>query len=56
VPIRSSRAGRVREDQIEDLDADMFVAFEGVGGAEHDQHGEHVPLQFEPAVGAVAKA
>ena len=43
------------QHQIEDFDADMLVALEGVGGAEHHEDREHVPLQFEPAVGAVAE-
>ncbi len=43
------------EKQIEDLDPDVLVALEGVGCAEHHQDGEHVPLQFKPAVRAVAE-
>ena len=43
------------EEQIEDFDPDMLVALEGVGRAEHHQDREHVPLQFEPAVRAVAE-
>ena len=42
----------LRQHQIEDLDADMLVALEGVGRAEHHQDGEHVPLQLQPAVRA----
>ena len=43
------------EEQIEDLDPHMLVALEGVGRAEHHQDGEHVPLQFKPAVRAVTE-
>ena len=43
------------EIQIEDLDPDVLVALEGVGGAEHHQDRKHVPLQFEPAIGAVVE-
>ena len=43
------------DHEIEDFDANMLVALEGVGGAEHHQDREHVPLQFEPAIGAVAE-
>src|SRR6476620_801581 len=33
----------------------MLVALERVGRAEHDQNGKHVPLQLEPAIGAVTE-
>ena len=61
-------AGRHQEDQgaqdvdpelaaaaqrhVEQVDPDMLVALQRVGGAEHHDHGEHVPLHFEPGVGA----
>jgi hypothetical protein len=33
----------------------MLVALEGVGGAEHHDDREHVPLHLQPGVGAVAE-
>ncbi len=33
----------------------MLVALEGIGGAEHDHDGEHVPLQLQPGVGTVSE-
>ena len=43
------------QHQIENFNANMLVLLEGIGGAEHHEDGEHVPLQFEPAVGTVAE-
>ena len=43
------------EHQVEDFDPHMLIFLEGVGRAEHHQDGKHVPLQFQPAIGAVAE-
>jgi hypothetical protein len=38
---------------VEEIDPHMLVALERIGGAEHDDHREHVPLHFEPGVRAL---
>ncbi len=35
---------------VDEIDAHVFVDFEGVGGAEHRHYGEHVPLRLEKGV------
>ena len=37
---------------VDDIDADMLVLEQGVGGAQHEHGAEQLPLRFEPGVGA----
>jgi hypothetical protein len=39
--------GEVRGD---DVDADMLVALQSIGGGEHEDGAVQIPLQFEPGV------
>ena len=40
-----------REQAIDDVDADVFVLLQRVGGGEQECGAEQIPLQFQPGVG-----
>ena len=51
--IQSLRRGEARA--VEQVDPDMLVQLQHVGGAEQEDAGEHLPLDLEPGVRAEAE-
>ena len=43
-------ARALRARAVEDVDADMVVGLQRVGGGQHEHRAEQIPLQFEPGV------
>ncbi len=52
---RHARTGRssaacAATTAVEDVDADMFVLLQRIGGGEHEGRAEEIPLQFQPGI------